>query len=127
MSIPANHTTGRDRVAPRRPRGRTPMPKLRFRLLALLAGLSPVLALGSHAEAPRPLSVLFLGDRGHHRPADRAAQLVPVMHDRGIEVTYTEDPADLNPTTLAKYDALIVYANIDRIEPSQEKALLDYV
>ena len=74
-----------------------------------------------------PLSVLFLGDQGHHRPADRAAQLIPVFHDRGIEVTYTEDVADLNPTNLAKYDALIVYANIDAIAPDQEKALLDYV
>src|SRR5262245_60992553 len=46
-----------------------------------------------------PLKVLFLGDRGHHRPADRAAQLTPVMHDRGIEVTYTERLDDLNPKT----------------------------
>jgi putative membrane-bound dehydrogenase-like protein len=105
------------------------MPRLRPFLLATLAGLSltPALLLGQQGDPPRPLKVLFLGDRGHHRPADRAAQLVPVMHDRGIEVTYTEDVNALNPETLAGYDALIVYANIDRIEPAQEKALLDYV
>jgi len=73
------------------------------------------------------LSVLFLGDKGHHRPAERAAQLAPVMHDRGIEVTYTEDLADLNPGKLARFDALLVYANTDAIAPDQEKALLDYV
>jgi uncharacterized protein len=78
-------------------------------------------------DRPAPLKVLFLGDRGHHRPADRAAQLIPVMAGRGIEITYTEKTADLNPETLGKYDALIVYANIDRIQPNQEKALLDYV
>ena len=97
---------------------------LRFRAFAtaaLLLSTAPALA----DEAP--LKVLFLGDKGHHRPADRAAQLTPVMHDRGIEVKYTEDLNALDPETLKGYDALIVYANIDRIEPAQEKALLGYV
>src|SRR4051794_40027589 len=74
------------------------------------------LFLGAASEAPAappPLRVLFLGDRGHHRPADRFRQIEPVLASRGIEVTYTEDVADLNPTTLGRYDALIVYANID--------------
>ena len=98
---------------------------IRPRLLMLTLGLIPSLL---HAgEAPQPLSVLFLGDNGHHRPAERASQLIPILAVRGIEVTYTETLADLNPATLAKYDALIVYANIDEIGPSQEKALLDYV
>ncbi len=43
-------------------------------------------------ESGRPLSVLFLGDQGHHRPADRAAQITPVLAGRGIHVTYTEKP-----------------------------------
>ncbi len=79
------------------------------------------------APAPKPLAVLFLGDAGHHRPADRAAQLIPVLATRGIEVTYTEAASDLKPDTLAKYDALLIYANIEKIAPEQEKALLDYV
>jgi putative membrane-bound dehydrogenase-like protein len=104
------------------------MRRKRLWLVAAVFGLWPaVVLLGGPGETPRPLSVLFLGDRGHHRPADRAAQLIPVLHDRGIEVTYTEKLSDLNPETLVKYDALAVYANIDRIEPEQEKALLDYV
>jgi uncharacterized protein len=77
--------------------------------------------------AERALNVLFLGDKGHHRPADRAAQLIPAMAGRGITVTYTEKLEDLNAATLAKYDALMIYANIERIGPEQEKALLDYV
>jgi type 1 glutamine amidotransferase len=101
---------------------------LRSRAFAILISLLPSVLLGGQTEpAPAPLSVLFLGDRGHHRPADRAEQLIPVMHDRGIEVKYTEDLKALNPGTLAKYDALIVYANLDAIAPDQEKALLDYV
>ena len=101
---------------------------LRSRAFTIVVGLAPSILLGGQTEpAPAPLSVLFLGDKGHHRPAARAEQLVPVMHDRGIEVKYTEDLDELNPATLAKIDALIVYANIDAIAPDQEKALLDYV
>jgi putative membrane-bound dehydrogenase-like protein len=97
-------------------------------LLAMLiaATTSAVTSLQA-AEPARPLSVLFLGDRGHHLPADRAAQITPVLASRGIDVTYTEDVGKLDPTTLAKYDALLVYANIDTIKPEQSRALLDYV
>jgi len=103
------------------------MPSLRT-IVSLACLLAPsALTGGAAAAAEKPLSVLFLGDRGHHRPAERAAQLVPVMGDRGIEVTYTENLDDLNRETLAKYDALIVYANTDAIGPAQETALLDYV
>ncbi len=78
--------------------------------------------------ADKPLNVLFLGDKGgHHQPPARASQLIPVFATRGIDVTYTEAMADLNPTTLAKYDVLLIYANIEKIEPDQEKALVDYV
>src|SRR5687768_5700455 len=84
---------------------------------------SPTLA----AESNDSISVLFLGDQGHHRPADRVRQLIPLMYDRGIAITYTEKLSDLNRETLAKYDALAIYANSERIAPDQEQALLDYV
>ncbi len=79
------------------------------------------------AESPAPLRVLFLGDQGHHVPAERTDQLTPALAIRGIDITYTEDMGALNPENLAKYDALLVYANIDTIAPEQEKALFDYV
>jgi uncharacterized protein len=79
------------------------------------------------AAAAGPLRVLFLGDQGHHRPADRAAQLAPVLAGVGIELAYTEKLEDLNLATLGRYDALVIYANITEIAPAQEKALLDYV
>lgn len=50
-----------------------------------------------------------------------------MLATRGIDLTYTDKAADLNPATLAKYDALAVYANTEKITPEQEKALLDYV
>lgn len=73
------------------------------------------------------LRVLFLGDDGHHRPADRFKQLQPVLAQRNIELVYTDSPADLNPATLAGYDGLALYANHTQIAPDQEKALLDFV
>ncbi|HUY32528.1 MAG TPA: PVC-type heme-binding CxxCH protein [Pirellulales bacterium] len=104
------------------------MPCLAARFsLALTAIACLALTAPASAAEPAPLKVLFLGDEGHHRPADRAAQWMPLMAGRGIEITYTENLAELNPENLARYDALLLYANIERIEPREEKALLDYV
>src|SRR5687767_2246106 len=65
-----------------------------------------------------PLKVLFLGDNGHHQPAARLLELRPAMKARGIEITYTEDVATaLTLDTLKRYDALMLFANIDRIAP----------
>lgn len=83
--------------------------------------------LGSAGLAADRLSLLFLGDQGHHQPRPRFEQLAPVLKERGIDLVYTEAMSDLSRETLAKYDGLVLYANIDRIEPDQEQALLDYV
>ncbi len=94
----------------------------------LLTVSSTIFAQGDAGQAAAgPLKVLFLGDKGHHQPADRAAQITPVLAGRGIQITYTEKLSDLNRDTLSTYDALLIYANINDISPSQEKALLDYV
>lgn len=73
------------------------------------------------------LNVLFLGDRGSHQPRSRFILLEPAMTAAGIKLTYTEDMQDLTVENLAKYDALALYANINSIDPRQEKALLEYV
>lgn len=98
------------------------MTLIRILLGFMVIGLAP---LSTRAEAE--LKVLFLGDQGHHAPAERAEQITPVLASRGIKVTYTEDLSSLKADVLAKYDALIIYANIEAIKPEQEKALLDYV
>jgi putative membrane-bound dehydrogenase-like protein len=91
------------------------------------------LAFGLLAAAPvraddlKPLRVLFLGDNGPHRPAERFRQLEPVLAKRGIELVYEDRASVLNEKTLSAYDALLIYANITRITPEQEKALLDFV
>jgi uncharacterized protein len=92
----------------------------------LLVALIAMLAATSFAQE-KPIQILFLGDQGHHRPAERFRQLAPVLKEKGIELTYTELLTDLNPTELAKYEGLAIYANQTKIEPEQEKALLEYV
>ena len=80
----------------------------------------------AHAESPR-IKVLFLGDNGHHKPIDRAADLLPALARAGIDMVYTDDLNDLNSENLARYDGLIIYANHTTISPKQEAALLSFV
>jgi putative membrane-bound dehydrogenase-like protein len=79
------------------------------------------------AAEPKPIKILFLGDNGHHRPAERFRQLQPVLAARGIDLTYTDKADALSPQILNRYDGLLIYANTDKITPEQEKALLDFV
>jgi uncharacterized protein len=97
------------------------------RLTCLATVLGLMVAAPLRGQEPKPLKVLFLGDNGHHKPADRYRQLEPVFARRGIELIYTDKAEALAAKTLASYDALIIYANTTRITPEQEKALLDFV
>src|ERR1700688_444242 len=96
----------------------------RFVPLFLIALLPVGFLLG---EKPAALKILFLGDNGHHRPAERFRQLQPVLAARGIDLTYTNKVESLHPKILASYDGIILFANIDSITAEQEKALLDFV
>src|SRR6185436_2444778 len=99
---------------------------VQFCVLSL--GLNLLLMDTSHAaDRPGELRVLFLGDSGHHKPADRFKQLQPALMKQGIELVYTENVEDLNPARLAGVDCLVIYANTTSISPAQEKALLDFV
>ena len=97
-----------------------------IRTTSALAIAIGMLATPATAAEP-PLEVLFLGDQGHHRPAERFAQLQPVLARRGIELVYTERLADLRADVLGSYDALVVYANIDALPADGEAAILDFV
>src|SRR4051812_29520928 len=98
------------------------------RTVPLVAALVLVTGASVRAEEkPKPIKILFLGDNGLHRPADRYRQLQPVMEKRGIELTYTESVDALNAKTLAGYDGLLIYANTTKISPEQEQALVEYV
>jgi putative membrane-bound dehydrogenase-like protein len=87
--------------------------------LVLIATVAPA--------AEPPINVLFLGDQGSHRPADRFAKVDGVLAARGIDLEYTEDLARLNREDLAKVDVLAVYANIVTLPAAAEGAILEFV
>jgi len=82
---------------------------------------------GPAAEAPRRVKILFLGDNGHHKPLERFRQSVTEMTRRGIDMTYVDDLAQITPQNLKRIDALALYANIEKVTPDAERAILDYV
>ena len=53
-----------------------------------------LLSMAAPAAEPKPLKLLFLGDDGHHRPAERYRQLAPALAPRKIDLVYT-DKADV--------------------------------
>ena len=76
----------------------------------------------------RRVEILMLGHKSKHHDSEKLADIFTREYFKdGINISYTTDPNDLNEANLGKYDGLIVYANHDRITPSQEKALLDFV
>jgi putative membrane-bound dehydrogenase-like protein len=93
-------------------------------LVGLLGVAAPSFGAG---QKPRPIRLLFLGDQGHHKPADRCGQLKQAFGPRGIHLYYTEDQKQINSKNLALYDGLMVYANINRVEAEAESAILTYV
>ena len=88
-----------------------------FTLYALAVAFSA--GTSTTADDNRPLRLLFLGDNNLHRPADRFAQLAPVLAQRGIELKYTDEMSVLTPQSLEDFDGLVLYANIDTIQPQQ--------
>lgn len=79
-------------------------------------------------SGPRRIEILFLGHASEHHPSEKYAPvLASAVATKGINISYTNDPADLNPENLDLYDGLILYANHDSISSSQEKALMDFV
>ncbi len=95
----------------------------RMRHLLLALWIAVTVSQASAAD----LTLLFMGDNGHHRPESRFQELAPALEESGILLKYTDRMEDLNTDTLAKFDGLVLYANIDRIEDVQAKAVLDYV
>ncbi|MEO7600053.1 MAG: PVC-type heme-binding CxxCH protein, partial [Opitutus sp.] len=95
--------------------------------LRWFGGLFAILLFALSANAQPVLKVLFLGDNGHHQPSALLRQIGPVMMSHGIQLVYTEDLNSLSLENLKRYDALLIYANIDSITPSQDQALSDYV
>jgi uncharacterized protein len=97
-------------------------------LIALCGGFADVATAQGQQGDGRRIEVLFLGHESRHHPSDSAAAfLVPALAKEGFNFSYTTDPGDLNRENLAKYDAVLLYANHDSITPSQDQALMEFV
>src|SRR5690606_27041317 len=80
------------------------------------------------SDDPRRIEILFLGhDSKHHDSEKLMPMLAMPLFQKGINLTYTSNPDDLNAETLRMYDGIMIYANHDEITSQQEKALKDYV
>src|SRR3954464_6318443 len=94
-------------------------------IVSVLVGFFPVTLRA--AQEVGTTRVLLLGDNGHHKPADFYKAIELALRKKNIEVVYTESLDDLNPVKLSGYDCLMIFANWTKIEPEQEKALVDFV
>ncbi|TAE78487.1 MAG: hypothetical protein EAZ65_05940 [Verrucomicrobia bacterium] len=113
------------------------MQTLRLSILLPLAALGAVLAKPLVTPKPeaRRLEVLFFGapTAAHpgHDPVTRYRVLKRKLGTEGIDLTYTQDPAEaFQSENLAKYDALMMYGNWfqgGQMPGDQLKALTDYV
>ncbi|RYY12544.1 MAG: dehydrogenase, partial [Chitinophagaceae bacterium] len=83
---------------------------------------------GTATENARRAEVLFLGNVSRHHDSGKYAPWLAIeLFKSGINLSYTNDPEDLNEENLAKYDGLIIYANHDVLAPAQEAALKSFV
>ena len=76
---------------------------------------------------PQRLRVLFLGDNGHHRPTQRAQQILPALARNGIDLFYTDRVEDLTDSELDRYQALVLYNNHVNVGQEQLASLMRFV
>ena len=92
---------------------------------ALLTTIA-LIAFGSLARS-EDLKVLMLGDSGFHKPSGLFRTIEEPLKKSGIELKYTENLSDINSDNLKGFAGLLIFANIERIAPEAEKALLEYI
>ena len=73
------------------------------------------------------VKVLMLGDSGFHKPSSFYRTIEEPLKKSGIELKYTENLSDVNAVNLKGFSGILIFANIERITPEAEKALLEYV
>jgi putative membrane-bound dehydrogenase-like protein len=80
-------------------------------------------------DTPKRMEILFLGHKNNsnHNSLKLAEILSREYFRSGINISFTDNPDDLNKENLDHYAGLIIYANHDTITNSQAEALLNYV
>ena len=67
-------------------------------------------AAASQVKAER-MDVLFIGDRGHHRPEERLHDVYGSMLRSGFAIDWEEDLQDITRKRMDDYDVVMMYAN----------------
>jgi len=97
-------------------------------LLLCLSCAEEIIPINQGPIEPRRMEVLFIGhDSEHHNSQEFLPYLASSLTPRGINFTYTNETSDLNSDYLKYFDAVAVYANIDEIGKSEERALMHFV
>lgn len=80
-------------------------------------------------DTPKRMEILFLGHKNNanHNSLKLAEILSREYFRSGINISFTDNPDDLNKENLDHYAGLIIYANHDTISAPQAEALLNYV
>ena len=94
-----------------------------------VAASAPRAAARRTAGDGRTLKVLFLGHTSTHHPSMALMPILAAPLARtGIQLTHVTSPEDaLRPEVLARYDALMIYANHKTLTAAQEAALMAFV
>jgi putative membrane-bound dehydrogenase-like protein len=100
---------------------------IRGLLGVVMVAMGLVCTAPSRAAEPARISVLLLGDKGHHRPAEFAKLLTPIFAKDGIDVTYTDDVEQLTPANLAKRDVVAILRDTGDLPAKPEAALMEFV
>jgi uncharacterized protein len=82
--------------------------------------VSPVVA---PQEKHTAINILFLGDNGSHKPAERLQLVTSYFSKKGINIFYSDRQEDLNLNTLKNYDVLMLYGARLNLTRAQETAL----
>jgi len=97
-------------------------------IVSAAIGSSLSFAFGAELVKPRPIHVLFLGhESDHHKSADFCPLLMENLGREAIYFDYFTTPEVLNVEALARYDAVLLYANHEKITPEQFAALKGFV
>jgi uncharacterized protein len=99
---------------------------IKFPTVALFIAVIASIA-GSSTAHSQDLKVLMLGDAGFHKPSGLYRAVDEPLKKNGIELKYTENLSDINSDNLKGFAGLLIFANIERMTPEAEKALLEYV
>ncbi|MFB2119387.1 PVC-type heme-binding CxxCH protein [Parapedobacter sp. 2B3] len=83
---------------------------------------------GDNRDYPRRAEVLFVGSADEAVESGKYASWLAIeLFKSGINLTYSQDPADLTKQNLRVYDGVVLFAISDSLAADQQRVLADFV